>query len=51
VITQLLPRGTPQKSKYQRSDFISSLLTIIIKVTIVLLIEEDPKAAHNREHG
>jgi hypothetical protein len=27
------------------------LLIIIIKVTIVLLIEEDPKAAHNREHG
>jgi hypothetical protein len=27
------------------------LLTIIIKVTKVLLIKEDPKAAHNREHG
>jgi hypothetical protein len=27
------------------------LLIIIIKVTKVLLIEEDPKAAHNREHG
>jgi hypothetical protein len=27
------------------------LLFIIIKVTRVLLIEEDPKAAHNREHG
>jgi hypothetical protein len=26
------------------------LLIIIIKVTIVLLIEQDPKAAHNREH-
>jgi hypothetical protein len=28
---------------------ISSLLTIIIKVTKVLLINEDPKAALNRE--
>jgi hypothetical protein len=27
------------------------LVIIIIKVTKVLLIEEDPKAAHNREHG
>jgi hypothetical protein len=27
------------------------LLTIIIKVTKVLLIKDDPKAAHNREHG
>jgi hypothetical protein len=26
------------------------IITIIIKVTIVLLIKEDPKAAHNREH-
>jgi hypothetical protein len=26
------------------------LLIIILKVTKVLLIEEDPKAAHNREH-
>jgi hypothetical protein len=27
------------------------LLIIILKVTKVLLIEEDPKAALNREHG
>jgi hypothetical protein len=30
---------------------ITSLLTIIIKVTKVLLIKEDPKAALNRELG
>jgi hypothetical protein len=30
---------------------ISSLLTIIIKVTKILLIKEDPKAALNRELG
>jgi hypothetical protein len=29
---------------------IPSSLTITIKVTKVLLIKEDPKAAHNREH-
>jgi hypothetical protein len=27
------------------------IITIIIKVTKVLLIKEDPKATHNREHG
>jgi hypothetical protein len=31
--------------------FILSSLIIIIKVTKVLLIKEDPKAALNREHG
>jgi hypothetical protein len=30
---------------------ISSSLIIIIKVTKVLLIKEDPKAAHNPERG
>jgi hypothetical protein len=37
--------------KYQRSDFIESLLIIIIKVSKVLLIKEDPKTALNRELG
>jgi hypothetical protein len=37
--------------KYQRSDFIASLLIIIIKVSKVLLIKEDPKDALNRELG
>jgi hypothetical protein len=45
------PEIPPQKRKYQRSDFITSLLTIIIKVSKVLLIKEDPKAALNRELG
>jgi hypothetical protein len=43
------PGVPPQKRKYQRSDFITSLLTIIIKVSKVLLIKEDPKVALNRE--
>jgi hypothetical protein len=43
------PEVPPQKRKYQRSDFITSLLTITIKVSKVLLIKEDPKAALNRE--
>jgi hypothetical protein len=37
--------------KYHNSDFIASVLTIIIKVTRILLIKEDPKAALNRELG
>jgi hypothetical protein len=37
--------------KYQRSDFIASLLIIIIKVSKVLLIKKDPKAALNHELG
>jgi hypothetical protein len=45
------PEVPPQKRKYQRSDFITSLLTIIIRVSKVLLIKEDPKAALNRELG
>jgi hypothetical protein len=39
----------PQKRKYQRLDFITSLLIIIIKISKVLLIKEDPKAALNYE--
>jgi hypothetical protein len=42
------PKVLPQTRKYQRSDFIASLLIIIIKVSKVL-IKEDPKAALNRE--
>jgi hypothetical protein len=45
------PEVPPQKRKYQRSDFITSLLTIIIRVSKVLLIKEDPMAALNRELG
>jgi hypothetical protein len=45
------PKVPPRKRKYQRSDFISSSLTILIKVSKVLLIKEDPKAALNRELG
>jgi hypothetical protein len=43
------PEVPPQKRKYQRSYFITSLLIINIKVSKVLLIKEDPKAALNRE--
>jgi hypothetical protein len=43
------PKVPPQKREYQRSDFIASLLTIIIKVSKVLLIKEDPKATLNHE--
>jgi hypothetical protein len=45
------PEVPPQKRKYQRSDFITSLLIINIKESRVLLIKEDPKAALNRELG
>jgi hypothetical protein len=41
----------PQTRKYQRSDSITSLLIIIITVSKVLLIKEDPKTALNRELG
>ena len=44
------PEVPPQKRKYQRSDFIISLLIINIIVSKVL-INEDPKAALNRELG
>jgi hypothetical protein len=43
------PKVPPQKRKYQRSDFIISLLIINIKISKVLLIKEDPKAALNHE--
>jgi hypothetical protein len=45
------PKVLPQMRKYQRSDFIASLLIIIIKVSKVFLIKEDPKATLNRELG
>jgi hypothetical protein len=44
------PEVPPQKRKYQRSDFITSLLTIIIKVSKVL-VKEKPKATLNHELG
>jgi hypothetical protein len=40
-----------RKMKAPNIRLITSLLTIIIKVSKVLLIKEDPKAALNREHG
>jgi hypothetical protein len=39
------------KEEIPEIRFITSLLTIIIKVTKVLLIKEDPKAALNGELG
>jgi hypothetical protein len=49
--TQLLPKSTPSKEEIPEIRFITSLLTIMIKVSKVLLIKEDPKAALNRELG
>jgi hypothetical protein len=48
---KLLPKSTPSKEEILEIRFITSLLTIIIKVSKVLLIKEDPKAALNRELG
>ena len=45
------PKVLPQTRKYQRSDFITSLLITNIIVSKVLLIKQDPKAALNRELG
>jgi hypothetical protein len=39
------------QEKIQEIIVIPSSLIIIVKVTKVLLIKEDPKAALNREHG
>jgi hypothetical protein len=39
------------KEEIPEIRIITSLLTIIIKVTRILLIKEDPKAALNRELG
>jgi hypothetical protein len=50
-VTPYYPEVPPQKRKYQRSDFITSLLIINIIVSKILLIKEDPKAALNRELG
>jgi hypothetical protein len=48
---KLLPKSTPSKEEIPEIRFITSLLTIIIKVSKFLLIKKDPKAALIRELG
>jgi hypothetical protein len=51
VINPVITRKHSLKEEIPEIRLISSLLTIIIKVSKVLLIKEDPKAALNRELG
>jgi hypothetical protein len=49
VIYPVISQKYSLKEEILEIRIISSLLTIIIKVTRILLIKEDPKAALNRE--